>query len=400
MKYRLGEIVESISVTKKMLESDRVIFLNTGDILDGKILHNNYSLVKGLPGQAKKSICHQDILYSEIRPKNKRYAYIDFDNTRDFVVSTKLMVLRTDKSKALPKYIYYFLTSSIIVNYLQNQAESRSGTFPQITFKEIKNIPINLPVIKLQKRIVNFLDVINDKLELNNQIIDTLEEIASTLFKRWFVDFEFPDENGNPYKSSGGKMIDSELGEIPEGWETGDLSDISEIIMGQSPKSNTYNQSKKGLPLVNGASDFKQGYITPLKYTTDPRKITKSNDYIFGVRATIGNVTYVDGEYAIGRGAGIARVIEVYYSEYLYFTLNALFDYFRKTATGSVYINISKKDFEKYQIVIPSIFHLKKYHNTVGSLFYKIRRLREENMSLLRIRDELLPRLLSGNIEL
>lgn len=293
---------------------------------------------------------------------------------------------------------YYFQSKT----FQHKLVERETGTtVTGIKSKELKKIEIEIPSdIVVQKKIANILNQLDSKIDLNNQMIDTLEDMASTLFKRWFVDFEFPDENGNLYKSSGGKMIDSELGEIPEGWEIGDLSDISEIIMGQSPKSNTYNQSKEGLPLVNGASDFKQGYIEPLKYTTDPRKITKSDDYIFGVRATIGNVTYVDGEYAIGRGAGIARVREVYYSEYLYFTLNALFDYFTKTATGSVYINVSKKDFEKYQIVIPSIFYMKKYHNTVGSLFYKIRKSREENLFLSRIRDELLPRLLSGNIEL
>ncbi|MFW7360595.1 restriction endonuclease subunit S [Vagococcus fluvialis] len=309
-----------------------------------------------------------------------------------FPIDTTYYVLPSSKYDL--KYLYY-LFQTIGLDKMNTHSAvpglNRDGVYAK---------KIMLPSIFYQKKVSHFISLLERKIELNNQMIDTLEEMASTLFKRWFVDFEFPDENGNPYKSSGGKMIDSELGEIPEGWEIGNLSDVSEIIMGQSPKSNTYNQSKEGLPLVNGASDFKQGYINPLKYTTDPKKITKSGDYIFGVRATIGNVTYVDSEYAIGRGAGIARVREVYFSEYLYTTLNALFDYFTKIATGSVYINISKKDFEKYQIVIPSIFYLKKYHNTVGSLFYKIRKLREENLSLSQIRDELLPRLLSGEIEL
>ena len=142
---KLGELIESISI-KHDFEKDELIFLNTSDVLEGKVLHHNYSEVVKMPGQAKKSIQKGDILFSEIRPKNKRFAYIDFD-AKDFVVSTKLMVLRRKSSLIDNKFLYKLLTSDRMLNYLQHIAEGRSGTFPQITFSELKNIDILLPSI-------------------------------------------------------------------------------------------------------------------------------------------------------------------------------------------------------------------------------------------------------------
>jgi type I restriction enzyme S subunit len=136
-------MVNSISETYPLRKVDSVIFLNTGDILDGLVLHSTYSSTKDLPGQAKKSIKKGDILYSEIRPQNKRFSYIDFD-AEDYVVSTKLMVLRA-KDSYDPLFCYFILKQEETISLLQYIAETRSGTFPQITFKELENIKFALP---------------------------------------------------------------------------------------------------------------------------------------------------------------------------------------------------------------------------------------------------------------
>lgn len=139
---KLGNYIKSISKTHKF-PNDEIIFLNTSDILDGQVLHNNYSVVSTLPGQAKKSIQRNDVLFSEIRPGNKRFAFINFD-AADYVVSTKLMVLRPD-SNIDSLFFYFILTRREMLDYLQNMAESRSGTFPQITFDQIKDIDFLIP---------------------------------------------------------------------------------------------------------------------------------------------------------------------------------------------------------------------------------------------------------------
>lgn len=138
-----NEMVKTVSETYPLKTANKVVFLNTGDILEGKFLHKNYSEPMSLPGQAKKSIKKGDILYSEIRPKNKRFALVNFDGN-EHVVSTKLMVLRPNEGfdELFP---YFVLTQDKNITILQKAAESRSGTFPQITYTELAMIKVSLP---------------------------------------------------------------------------------------------------------------------------------------------------------------------------------------------------------------------------------------------------------------
>lgn len=186
MRYRVGELVDSIS-KKCDFKTDKIIFLNTGDIEDGKIVNNNCYKISDLPGQAKKKIKNGDILFSEIRPKNKRYALVENIDETNYVVSTKLMVLRNKDSKVLNmKYFYYFLTSPKMLRYLQSEAEARSGTFPQITFKDnIYPITINLPSLAEQNKIVKNIDSIVNKIKNNQKINTNLEKISTEFFHNW-----------------------------------------------------------------------------------------------------------------------------------------------------------------------------------------------------------------------
>lgn len=174
----LDEILDSISIKHKF-PNEKIIFLNTSDILDGEVLHNNYSDVNSLPGQAKKSIQKGDILYSEIRPKNKRYTFIDFD-ADDYVVSTKLMVLRT-KNRFNPAMIYFYLTNEDTINYLQTIAEGRSGTFPQITFNELKKLKICVPNNNTIAKQGDFFENILKTINNNKKEVKQLKEMRDTL---------------------------------------------------------------------------------------------------------------------------------------------------------------------------------------------------------------------------
>ncbi|HCW0036251.1 TPA: restriction endonuclease subunit S [Staphylococcus aureus] len=294
-----------------------------------------------------------------------------------------------------PKYLYYLLQ-----NKMDNIKSLGTGsTFSEISGKVVKNIEVSLPNLLNQKRVEKVLDSIDEKIELNQKIIANLEELSQTLFKRWFVDFEFPDENGNPYKSSGGEMVDSELRMIPKGWEILELGKITEIIMGQSPKSDTYNTQNEGLPLLNGAADFKNRNLKATKYTTDPKKRGQIGDYVFGVRATVGLVTELDRDYAIGRGAAVAR-IESTYKEWLYEILVKSFQYFENSISGSVYINISSNDLKNYKVIYPSTEIIHKYHEKLVSIFDLVKSVKLEIKHLTQLRDTLLPKLMSGEIEI
>ena len=190
--FKLGELIDSVSITHKFPKPE-IIFLNTSDILEGSVLISNYSDVDSLPGQAKKRICKGDILYSEIRPGNKRYAYVDF-NAEDYVVSTKLMVLR---SKCIVDSIfpYFFLTQQSTIKYLQNIAESRSGTFPQITFEQIKIIELTLPSLdKVQQFTSDILKPNYDLILSNNKEIERLIEVRDYLLPKLIAGEIIPAE--------------------------------------------------------------------------------------------------------------------------------------------------------------------------------------------------------------
>jgi type I restriction enzyme S subunit len=171
---QLGDLIKTISKTHKF-EKEKLVFLNTSDVSEGNILINHYTPVSQLKGQAKKTIQNGDILYSEIRPKNRRYAYVrNLHNSEDYVVSTKLMVLRNASTKLNTDYLYHFLTYQGTIDYLQRRAENRIGSFPQITFDVLKILQIWLPDISVQKKIAKVLSDIDAKIELNNKINDNL----------------------------------------------------------------------------------------------------------------------------------------------------------------------------------------------------------------------------------
>ena len=153
---RVDELAINRSKRFDIRNTEKAIFINTGDVDKGEFLHNNFTAVEHMPGQARKAIANKDILYSEIRPGNKRYCYVDVKNPEDYVVSTKFMVLETI-AEVSSEYLYLVLTSNNCEREFKLIAESRSGTFPQITFDSIGYYPITFPSDIQQNKIVSFL---------------------------------------------------------------------------------------------------------------------------------------------------------------------------------------------------------------------------------------------------
>lgn len=391
----------------KKVSLEDICFFGNGKVAMDAITLNNYistenmipekggiTLASSLPNANTVSKYEKlDVLVSNIRPYFKKIWFA----TKNGGSSNDVLVIKNRDSQILDnKYLYYSLSNDDFFNYVT--ATSKGTKMPRGDKGAILKYEVFLPEINEQKEIANILSSLDGKIETNNQINNTLEEMAAEIFKQWFVDFEFPNENGEPYSSSGGEMVESELGTIPKGWENGRITELGDLIMGQSPKGDTYNFVGNGLGLVNGASDFKNGEIKPLKYTTDPKKKSQKGDWIFGVRATVGNVTYVDKEYCLGRGVGVLRSKEDKFREFLYFILVSSINYLEKTALGSVYINLTKSDFENIKVNIPDRRTIESLYNLSGPIFKKINLLREENRKLIEMRDTLLPKLMSGEI--
>lgn len=173
IKCQIGDLCNTISDTYKGKDS-LVVLVNTSDVLEGKVLNHKTVFNENLKGQFKKTFKKNDILYSEIRPANKRFAFIDFENTSNYIASTKLMVLRPN-DKVLPRYLFALLKSNHLISELQHLAETRSGTFPQITFSsELSRIPVLLPNKETQKKVIDILSCIEDKIDLNLAINNNL----------------------------------------------------------------------------------------------------------------------------------------------------------------------------------------------------------------------------------
>lgn len=183
-EVKLSDLVDTVSKTYPLKTVEEVIFLNTGDIENGSFLHTTYSSVNGLPGQAKKSIQKGDILFSEIRPKNKRFAFVSFESN-DYVVSTKLMVLRA-KNNFNPLFAYFLLTLNETTDELQRIAELRSGTFPQITFNELSLIKFVFPAVDSIVGLfsTSYLEPFFEKSSFNRQESESLTKLRDTLLPK------------------------------------------------------------------------------------------------------------------------------------------------------------------------------------------------------------------------
>jgi type I restriction enzyme S subunit len=306
----------------------------------------------------------------------------------------KVIVTRPDKVE--PDYLYWLFLWHEFNHELYVTA---SGTKILHTApKRIEGFEFNLPSLGEQRAIAKILYSLENKIGLNKTMNATLEKIAVSVFKRWFVDFEFPNEEGKPYKSTNGKVIDSILKIIPDGWRTGKLDQIADLLMGISPEGASYNDAGVGMPLLNGAADFQGSVIIPRKWTKTPIKICKKGSLLFCIRATIGNLVFADREYCLGRGVAALNPKNVAFTEFIYYILQQSLKELTSKASGSVILGLSKSDIEELPVTIPDNETLTRFHEICSVLFGKITNQSQNSLTLASIRDCLLPRLMSGKI--
>ena len=284
-----------------------------------------------------------------------------------------------------PKFLYYLCQTMPFANF------GGGSAVPTLNRNHIHPLETKIPVkVEDQRRIASILSSLDRKIELNNKINADLEEMAQSIFKNWFVDFE-------PFKD--GKFVDSELGMIPEGWKVGTLADIAEITMGQSPAGNSLNENREGMIFYQGSSDFGFRFPSIRVFTTEPKRLAVANSVLFSVRAPVGDINVAKEECCIGRG--VASIKSKYgHDSYLFYTmksLHKLFDSF--DGEGTVFGSINKKTLSAIQILLPSDGIVEQFNNIASSFDDRIRSLSDENSRLSLLRDTLLPRLMSGELE-
>ena len=318
---------------------------------------------------------------------------------QEFVMSSSLMKLSPDLSQASSEFLFYFFRSHQGRGKLLENA-SQVGT-PGIgqPLSSLKSIEIKLPQLPEQKAIASVLGSLDDKIELLREQNETLEALAQTLFKRWFIDFNFPDENGNPYKDSGGTMIPSELGEIPEGWNVGDFSnDGFNIIMGQSPSGSSYNEDLEGMLFYQGRAEFGWRFPTPRLFTTEPKRIAEKGSILLSVRAPVGDINLAMSKCCIGRGLCSLSHSFPSYGLYKIKSLEVFFNQYNQE--GTVFGSISKKDFERNELIIPNNDMAKDFNKIGQPLDSKIKSNTQQIQTLTHLRDTLLPKLMKGEIRI
>jgi type I restriction enzyme S subunit len=296
-------------------------------------------------------------------------------------------------------YLYYLIRSEKFEQYV-NKIQTGSS-IPHISLRQIEEFPVAFPPLSTQQKIASVLSSLDSKIELNNRINAELEAMAKTLYDYWFVQFDFPDKNGKPYKTSGGKMVwNEELNrEIPEGWDSGELKDIANITMGQSPPGESYNQEGNGMIFYQGCTDFGNRFPTVRKFTTEPTRFAKVGDILLSVRAPVGTLNIAKEDCCIGRGLASLNSKDncIGYLFGVMVNLKQIFD--RRNVNGTTFGSITKDDLFSLKVVIPTINILEKYHIVINSSFEKQNQLELENIKLTELRDWLLPMLMNGQVK-
>jgi len=450
-EYSLGDISRNISRRFDFNAYPNVVFINTGDVLNNQFLHCDISNVKDLPGQAKKAIKKGDILYSEIRPGNGRYLFVDND-LDNYVVSTKFMVIEPNANIVLPEFLFLLLISNEITEYFKMIAESRSGTFPQITFDSVSNLSLNIPDKETQQKILDIITPLDDKIELNTQINQTLEQIAQALFKSWFVDFDpvrakvqalsdglsleqaelaamqaisgktpeeltalsqaQPDhyaELAETAKAFPCEMVEVDGVEVPKGWEKTTLSEICEMQNGYAFKSSEWTDS--GIPVIKiGSIQSKiltvegNGFVSEDNLSLRSNFVLNDGDIVIGLTgAYVGKVGRMPANKRAMLNQRVAKFLAKRINEsetfYSFIYMNVIQEEFKNfvdfTAQGSAQPNISTKDILKYPLLLANNEVHLAFEKLLKKILDKSIFNSYQNEILSNSRDLLLPKLLN-----
>jgi len=398
-EFQLGDLVKYNNDKISVFEVKKENYISTENMLpDKKGIGDNAKL----PEKGKVNVyVHGDILISNIRPYFKKIWFADNIGSH----STDVLNLRITSKEVLSKYLYYYVLQDRFFEYMTTS--SKGTKMPRGDKQAIMKYPVFIPDISMQSKIVSILSNLDDKIQNNLYIIDNLEQISQTLFKRWFIDFEFPNEEGQPYKSSGGKMIESELGEIPEGWEVKKLKDLTlqykdTFNPKKSEEEEVYHYS---LPAYDANS---YPVVDKVKEIKSNKWIVEDNCVVFSkMNPKTPRVWLIKEKDDLLNVASSEFVVLKNKSEksnfFIYNVCNnqKFTEYLCSNTTGST---------NSRQRVTPTIaldFKLavneqiiSKFSNLISANGKMILEAAEENKNLEQLRDTLLPKLLSGEIEI
>lgn len=394
----LGEVAEVNNfIVDRTYPFEEIEYIDVASVEERRLMATKKLKLENAPSRAKRIVKDNSILISTVRPNLKHYCYI-YKSKPNLVASTGFAVVNAKDGKSDPYFLYNLLTTKEFTDFLIKVADSQTSTYPAFNPSIILSSKFEIPEFPEQRMIAAVLSSFDDKIELLREQNKTLEATAQAIFKEWFVNFNFPDKKGKPYKKSGGKMIASELGNIPEGWRVGKLGEEFEIIMGQSPIGKSYNEQGDGMIFFQGRAEFQDRFPKTRLYTTEPKRMAIKFDVLVSVRAPVGDINVAFGQCCIGRGLAAVRGKEKSYTLYKIKLLKEVFDKFE--AEGTVFGSINKDSFSNIAVIIPSKQEVERFETTVSSMDKKILNNYSQIQTLSTLRDTLLPKLMKGEVRI
>ena len=308
-------------------------------------------------------------------------------------LNPQLVVLKNISENA--EFLSYYIKSALFQSVLKSIVVG--SAIPTLSQKNLANLKINVPKeVDDQRRIASILSSLDRKIELNNKINADLEEMAQAIFKNWFVDFE-------PFKD--GKFVGSELGMIPEGWKVGRLTDVIKLMPGGTPKTSEPLYWDNGtIPFfspkdVNGVYCFAtEKHITEAGLNKCSSNLYPKDTIFITCRGTVGKVCLAACDMAMNQSNYAIKAIDGYSQYYVFFLVKSVVERLIKKSNGAVFSAITSKDFDE-EILIPSQKAVEDFTNVIDGFFRRIFTIGTENSRLSILRDTLLPRLMSGEIE-
>ena len=418
-----------VNINKSTLSSKEnwstLNYLDTGNITENQIdTLQIFQKGEKLPSRAKRKVEKGTIIYSTVRPNQKHFGYFD-TYSDDLVVSTGFATLDIIDPRVNSKYLYYLLTQNSVISQLQSIGENSTSSYPSIRPEDIGNLSFMFPDIDIQNKIADILTSIDKKIQINNQINQELEAMAKTLYEYWFVQFDFPDQNGKPYKSSGGKMVyNPELKrEIPEGWGVTTFSSwISDNKTGDWGKETSQGNYTLEVDCIRGADinglSGNGRTDMPTRFILEKNKNKLLTDFDIVIEISGGSPTQ-----STGRIVGISENVlnrfdlplicsnfckavslkeqETFYN-FVYEWKNlydngVLFSWEGKTSGIK---NLLFDSFvTNYHIAQPPIDLMEQFFDYASSVDRKIQLLLKQNQELTQLRDWLLPMLMNGQVK-
>ena len=398
-EYKVEDIISEISmgpfgsdVKKEVYTSFGVPILNGANLQGFKLKEDSFGYVSEEKANSlKKCNAHRGDVVVTHRGTLGQIVYIPENSKFDrYVISQSQFRFTCNNNIVRPDFlVYLFHTKEGQHKILSNASQVGVPALARATttFRQIK---VKIPSLNVQNRIMNILSSLDDKIEVNRRINEQLEELAQALFKSWFVDFE-------PFKD--GEFVESELGMIPKGWKVGKLGDVADVVMGTSPAGSSYNTEGNGSIFYQGRTDFGFRYPNVRMFTTEPKRFAEQNSVLLSVRAPVGDVNIAFEKCCIGRGlASIKSNCNAdSFTYYLLRSLKPILDNYNNE--GTVFGCINKDALNNLSIIVPTIEVIKEYEKITSSFDIEIRRRSEEITHLTNLRDTLLPKLMSREID-